>query len=66
MRRPGYPLDRVGHGRQAEALEPLARQAKSMKPLDPSVKPLLASPVVLLEKDAKWKLVINETVEPDF
>lgn len=37
-----------------------------MKPLDPSVKPLLASPVVLLEKDAKWKLVINETVEPDF
>src|SRR5690606_34295878 len=66
VRRLGYLLDRIGYGRQAGALEPFARQAKSTKPFDPSVKPLLASPAVLHEKDAKWKLVINETVEADF
>jgi hypothetical protein len=37
-----------------------------MKPLDPSVKPLLESLAELHEKDAKWKLVINESVEIDF
>lgn len=66
VRRLGYLLDQADHVRQADALEPFARQAKSMKPLDPSVRPLLASLAVLHEKDAKWKLVINETVEPDF
>jgi hypothetical protein len=66
VRRLGYLLDRAGHIRQASALETFARQAKSMKPLDPSVKPLLESLAELHEKDARWKLVINESVETDF
>lgn len=71
VRRLGYLLDRAGHARQAKALEPFARKAKSMKPLDPSVKPLVESFAPLLEekgheKDAKWMLVINEPVEVDF
>lgn len=71
MCRLGYLLDRAGHARQAKALEPFARKAKSMKPLDPSVKPLTESLAQLQgtdvhEKDAKWMLVINEPVEIDF
>ncbi len=66
VRRLGYLLDHANHARQAGALEPFARQAKSMKLLDPSIKPLLESLVELHEKDAKWKLVINESVETDF
>jgi len=66
VRRLGYLLDRAGHARQAKALEPFARKAKSMKPLDPSVKPLIESLAELCEKDAKWMLVINEPVEIDF
>lgn len=66
VRRLGYLLDQTNHARQVSVLEPFARQAKSMKPLDPSVKPLLASLAALHEKDAKWKLVINESVETDF
>ena len=66
VRRLGYLLDRSGHVRQAKALEPFARQAKSMKLLDPSVKPLIASLADVHEKDAKWMLVINEPVEIDF
>jgi hypothetical protein len=49
--------------RQAKALEPFARKAKSMKPLDPSVKPLNESLAERREKDSKWMLVINEPVE---
>ena len=66
VRRLGYLLDQTRHARQAGVLEPLARQAKSMKRLDPSVKPLLESMAALHEKNAKWKLVINESVETDF
>lgn len=71
VRRIGYLLDRVGHVRQAKVLESFARKAKSMKPLDPSVKPLPESMVPSYakggqEKDAKWMLVINEPVEIDF
>ena len=66
VRRLGYLLDRTNHVRQAGALEHFARQAKSMKPLDPSVKPILESLAALHEEDAKWKLVINESVETDF
>lgn len=65
VRRLGYLLDRFGHERQAKALERFARRAKSMKPLDPSVKPLIESLADLHEKDSKWMLVINEPVEID-
>ena len=66
VRRLGYLLDRCGHARQAKALEPFARKAKSMKPLDPSVKPLSESLADLHERDVKWMLVINEPVEIDY
>ena len=66
LRRLGYLLDRAGHARQAKALEAFARNAKSMKPLDPSVKPLMESLAQRHEKNAKWMLVINEPVEIDF
>jgi predicted transcriptional regulator of viral defense system len=66
VRRLGYLLDHANHLRQASALEHFAHQAKSMKPLDPSVKPLLESLASLHPKDLKWKLVINESVEIDF
>jgi len=52
--------------RQAKILEPFARKAKSMKPLDPSVKPLTESFAELYEKDTRWMLVINEPVEIDY
>lgn len=66
VRRLGYLLDRSSHARQAKSLEPFARKAKSMKPLDPSVKPLIKSLAAQHEKNSKWMLVINEPVEIDF
>jgi hypothetical protein len=66
VRRLGYLLDLAGHARQADALAAFARQAKSMKPLDPSVKPLLPELTVPHERSSRWKLVVNEPVEVDF
>jgi len=66
VRRLGYLLDHAGHVRQAKILEPFAKKAKSMKLLDPSIKPLTESLTELHENDAKWMLVINERVEIDF
>lgn len=66
VRRLGYLLDRSGHARQAKILEPFARKAKSMKPLNPSVKPLIESLGDQHERNSKWMLVINEPVEVDF
>lgn len=66
VRRLGYLLEQAGHTRQATALEPFAKKAKTAVPLDPSVKPLIESLAELHEKDARWKLVINEPVETDF
>ena len=65
VRRLGYLLDQAGHLRQAKALEPFVKKAKTAVPLDPSVKPLIESLAGTHEKDAKWKLVINEPVEID-
>ena len=65
VRRLGYLLELFGHARQADALERFARSAKSMKPLDPSIKPLTQALAGLQEKNARWKLVINEAVETD-
>ena len=66
MRRLGYLLDRAGHERQANALESFVKKSKTAVPLDPSVKPLSESLADLHERDARWKLVINEPVEVDF
>ena len=66
VRRLGFLLDHAGHVRQARALEPFVKKAKTVAPLDPAVKPLFESLADLHKKDAKWKLVINEPVEIDF
>ncbi len=66
VRRLGYLLDRVGHGRQARALEPFVKKAKTAAPLDPAAKPLIASLADASEKNSRWKLLINETVELEF
>jgi predicted transcriptional regulator of viral defense system len=66
IRRLGYLLDRAGHARQSQALEPFVKKAKVAVPLDPSVKPLISSLTDASEKDSKWMLVINESVEIDF
>lgn len=68
VRRLGFLLEHFGHARQAKALLPFARRAKSMKLLDPSVRsPAVIASVenALHEKDATWKLEINEPVEID-
>ena len=65
-RRLGYLLEHFGHARQAASLRPLARKAKSLKPLDPSLR-LVAS----LARNAKvpeasaWKLSLNVPLEID-
>ncbi|MES2366951.1 MAG: type IV toxin-antitoxin system AbiEi family antitoxin [Pseudomonadota bacterium] len=66
VRRLGYLLERAGHTRQANALASVVKKAKTAVPLDPSVKPLIESLSELHEKNARWKLVINEPVEIDF
>src|SRR5437588_345875 len=52
VRRLGYLLDLAGHARQAKALEPFAGEAKSLKPLDPAVKPLVTSPAPSEKKNS--------------
>lgn len=64
-RRLGFLLDRAGHERQARALEPFAKKAKTVTPLNPAIKPLIASLAEDAEKNSRWKLLINEPVEVD-
>ena len=59
-------LDRASHLRQAGALAPFVKQAKTALRLDPAVKPLLASLSEPSGKSVKWKLVINEPAEADY
>lgn len=65
VRRLGFLLEHFGHVRQADALRAFARQAKSFKPLDPSVKPIVPELAATEERNADWKLVINVPVEID-
>ena len=68
VRRLGYLLEHTGHVSQAKALESFVERAKSIKPLDPSIKPMSEALGELYEhkKDEKWVLEINEPVELDF
>lgn len=66
VRRLGYLLEHAGQLRQANALQIFAQKVKTYAPLDPSVKPLFESMPEIHNKDAKWKLLINENVEIDF
>ncbi len=65
VRRLGYLLDRANHSRQAKSLEPFAKRAKTLVPLNPAVKPVVASLAEPGERNSKWKLVVNEPVEVD-
>jgi|SRR5882672_3599530 len=65
VRRLGFLLERAHHKRQAKALESFARQAKSLKPLDPAAKPLVPALAPLHKKNAKWMLLINQQMELD-
>jgi len=59
-------FDQAGYEPQANALEPFVKLAKTSLPLDPSVKPLIASLAEETPRVTKWKLIINEPVEADF
>ncbi|HMO22917.1 MAG TPA: type IV toxin-antitoxin system AbiEi family antitoxin, partial [Candidatus Melainabacteria bacterium] len=65
VRRLGFLLDHFGLESQSKVLVPFARNAKSIKPLDPSVKPLMDGLSDLAERDSKWMLAVNESVEVD-
>ena len=63
VRRLGYLLDLAGHARQADALQPFVKQAKTALPLDPATKPLVKTLAPASERNPRWKLLINEAVE---
>ena len=65
VRRLGFLLDLAKHSRQAIALEPFVKKAKTHLPLNPAAQPLVASLAEPREKNSRWKLVINESVEFD-
>ena len=65
VRRLGYLLQRTGHVRQAAALAPLAARARTPVPLNPSIRPLIASAAEVHETDATWKIILNESIEVD-
>jgi hypothetical protein len=54
------------HARQADALQPFAKKAKTAVLLDPSVKPLVEGLAGRHEKEPQWRLILNEPVEVDF
>jgi predicted transcriptional regulator of viral defense system len=63
VRRLGYLLDRAGHVRQADSLQSFVRKAKTSLLLDPTAKPLVKALSPIGERNSRWKLLINETVE---
>ena len=67
VRRLGYLLEHFGHRRQAAALRPFASTAKSMKPLDPSARRIVAlgSGARKSNESVNWKLHLNTPVEID-
>jgi predicted transcriptional regulator of viral defense system len=66
VRRLGYLLDYFDHKRQANALISYVKKAKSMKPLDPSIRPVVEDLIEPGESNSKWMLTVNEPVEIDF
>jgi predicted transcriptional regulator of viral defense system len=66
-RRLGYLLEHFDHARQASALRPFAKEAKSVKPLDPSVKRLaaLGGGAGKSREAPTWKLSLNVPLEID-
>ena len=66
VRRLGYLFEKAGQEKQARALEPFATNAKTAVLLDPSVKPASALLAKAHERNARWKLILNQEVEADF
>lgn len=66
VRRLGYLLECAHHERQADALRPFVKKAKTAVLLNPSVKPLVAGALQSHEKMPQWQLILNEPVEVDF
>lgn len=65
VRRLGFLFELMGHARQANALQPLARKAKTFVLLDPSAKPLIKELPGLRDNNPKWRLIVNEAIEVD-
>lgn len=65
VRRLGYLLDHFGHARQAAALRPAVKHAKSFKPLDPSLKAVARELAVTADRNDTWKLIVNLPIEVD-
>jgi hypothetical protein len=65
VRRLGYLFDHFGYERQATSLFQYATKAKSLKPLDPSSKPIIPELAEPIEICHKWKIAINVTIEVD-
>jgi predicted transcriptional regulator of viral defense system len=63
VRRLGYLLDLAGHARQADALQGFVKRARTALPLDPAVRPLVQALAQAGERNPRWRLLINETVE---
>jgi predicted transcriptional regulator of viral defense system len=59
VRRLGYLLELAGHEPQARALDKFARQAKTVKLLDP------ASKMEPTEMSGRWKIAVNTPVKRD-
>jgi len=66
VRRLGYLLERANHPRQADALDTFARKAKTAALIGPAAKPQIPDFARSHEKNARWKLILNEAVEVDF
>lgn len=65
VRRLGYLLEHFGHVRQADALRPLAHQAKSFKQLDPSLRHVAPELTVVQDRNTAWKMIVNLPIEVD-
>ena len=65
VRRLGYLLEQAGHTKQARALHVYADSARHFAPLDPRVKPIVATLADVPKRDSSWKLLLNEIVEVD-
>lgn len=64
VRRLGYLLDLVGHRRQADALQHFADEAKAYLPLNAAVKPVITAAAREPARSVRWKLLINDDIEP--
>jgi predicted transcriptional regulator of viral defense system len=63
VRRLGYLLDRLGHARQARALEGFAWEQRNLVPLNPGPAVAGRRRARAPKVDARWKLLLNDSVE---